>query len=74
MVSVAAFACVKCKREEDKNCTQVLFQEAKIIGHPGSGFFAENNYVRLGLVTREHDFDMLIPCLEQLISQEDENG
>ncbi|XP_016510340.1 tryptophan aminotransferase-related protein 3 [Nicotiana tabacum] len=69
-----AFAWVKCKREEDKNCTHVFFEEAKIRGHPGSGFFADNTYVRLGLVTRQHDFDMLISRLEQFISQDDDNG
>ncbi|OIT27820.1 tryptophan aminotransferase-related protein 3 [Nicotiana attenuata] len=74
MVLIAAFAWVKCKREEDKNCTHVFFEEAKIRGHPGTGFFADNTYLRLGLVTRRHDFDMLISRLEQFISQEDENG
>nr|XP_016442454.1 PREDICTED: tryptophan aminotransferase-related protein 3-like isoform X1 [Nicotiana tabacum]XP_016442455.1 PREDICTED: tryptophan aminotransferase-related protein 3-like isoform X1 [Nicotiana tabacum]XP_016442456.1 PREDICTED: tryptophan aminotransferase-related protein 3-like isoform X1 [Nicotiana tabacum] len=69
-----AFTWVKCKREEDKNCTHVFLEEANIRGHPGSGFFADHTYVRLGLVTRQHDFDMLISRLEQFISQEEENG
>lgn len=74
MLLIAAFTWVKCKREEDKNCTHVFLEEANIRGHPGSGFFADHTYVRLGLVTRQHDFDMLISRLEQFISQEEENG
>lgn len=73
-IKMVSIAWVKCERKEDKNYPQVFFQEAKITGRPSSGFFVENNYVRLSLVTRKHDFDMLIPRLEQLISQEDENS
>ncbi|XP_059292004.1 tryptophan aminotransferase-related protein 3-like [Lycium ferocissimum] len=63
------FAWVHCKREADKNCSEV-FAEAKIISRPGSRFFAENDHVRLNLATRQDDFDMLVPRLKQLISQE----
>ncbi|CAN4081774.1 unnamed protein product [Withania somnifera] len=66
-----AFAWVHCKREADKNCSEV-FAKAKIIGRPGSRFYVEDDYLRLCLVTRQDDFDMLIRRLEQLISQEEE--
>ncbi|OIS97363.1 tryptophan aminotransferase-related protein 4 [Nicotiana attenuata] len=68
-----AYAWVKCKRKEDKNCTQV-FRLAKIIGRPGSKFFAENRYVRLSLLKGQHDFEMLIRQMKKLVSQEDGVG
>lgn len=41
---MAAYAWVKCKRKEDKNCAEV-FIVAKIVGRPGSKFFAGDRYV-----------------------------
>ncbi|XP_060170836.1 tryptophan aminotransferase-related protein 4-like [Lycium barbarum] len=64
-----AYAWVKCKRKEDKNCTEI-FRVAKIIGRPGSKFFAGDRYVRLSLLKGQHDFDMLILRLKQLVSLE----
>ncbi|XP_009767595.1 tryptophan aminotransferase-related protein 4-like [Nicotiana sylvestris] len=64
-----AYAWVKCKRKEDKNCTEI-FRVAKIIGRPGSKFFAENRYVRLSLLKGQHDFEMLISQMKKLVSQE----
>ncbi|KAK4374408.1 hypothetical protein RND71_005085 [Anisodus tanguticus] len=63
-----AYAWVKCKRKE-KNCTEV-FKVAKIIGRPGSRFFVGERYVRLSLLKGQHDFDMLILRLKELVSQE----
>ncbi|XP_060170835.1 tryptophan aminotransferase-related protein 4-like [Lycium barbarum] len=66
-----AYAWVKCKRYEDQNCSEV-FKVAKIIGRPGSRFSARDRYVRLSLLKGQHDFDMLIRRVKQLVSQEHE--
>ncbi|OIT01456.1 tryptophan aminotransferase-related protein 4, partial [Nicotiana attenuata] len=63
------YAWVKCNRKEDKNCTKV-FRVAKIIGRPGSNFFAKDRYVRLSLIKSQHDFDMLIRRVKQLVDKE----
>lgn len=64
-----AYAWVECKRKEDKNCEEV-FRVAKIIGCPGRKFLAEDRHVRLSLLKSQHDFDMLIHRLKELVSQE----
>lgn len=69
VVLMAAYAWVECKRKEDKNCEEV-FRVAKIIGCPGRKFLAEDRHVRLSLLKSQHDFDMLIHRLKELVSQE----
>ncbi|KAH0772955.1 hypothetical protein KY290_010092 [Solanum tuberosum] len=64
-----AYAWVKCKRKEDKNC-QEIFRVAKITGRTGRQFFAGDCYVRFSLLMDQHDFDMLIHRLKELVSQE----
>ncbi|XP_051139770.1 tryptophan aminotransferase-related protein 4-like [Andrographis paniculata] len=66
-----AFAWLKCEREEDSNCHQILRQKAKIIGRKGSSFNAEDRYVRLSLVKSDDDFNLLLDHLKELISDED---
>ncbi|KAL0324889.1 UNVERIFIED_CONTAM: Tryptophan aminotransferase-related protein 4 [Sesamum radiatum] len=68
-----AFAWLKCTKEEDSNCYKVLHQEANIFGREGSSFDAENHYVRLSLVKRADEFNLLLDRLEELVSKEDQN-
>lgn len=63
---VAAYAWLKCEREEDKDCYGVL-KTAKIIGRAGSVFGAESRYVRLSLIRSQDDFDLLLQRLNELL-------
>lgn len=67
---MAAYAWLKCEREEDKDCYAVL-EAANIIGRQGNAFGAEDGYVRLSLVRTQEDFDILIERLHKLITEED---
>ncbi|KAL5843657.1 hypothetical protein ACOSQ4_009615 [Xanthoceras sorbifolium] len=67
--SSPAFAWVKCEREEDKNCYEVL-KAAKIISRAGSIFQGQDQYVRLSLLRTQDDFDLLIHRLNKLVSEE----
>ncbi|KAI9200916.1 hypothetical protein LWI28_015051 [Acer negundo] len=67
--SSPAFAWVKCEREEDINCYEVL-KAAKIIGRAGRIFQGQDQYVRLSLLRSQDDFDMLIHRLSKLVSEE----
>lgn len=66
---MAAYAWLKCEREEDKDCYAVL-KAANIIGREGSVFKAENRYVRLSLIKSQDDFDLLLNRLNNLVLQE----
>ncbi|KAI6689600.1 hypothetical protein NL676_026428 [Syzygium grande] len=65
-----AYAWVKCEREEDRNCIEIL-SAAKIIGRGGSVFHDDERYVRLSIIRSDDDFDALISRLERLVSRED---
>ncbi|XP_030461562.1 tryptophan aminotransferase-related protein 4-like [Syzygium oleosum] len=65
-----AYAWVKCEREEDRNCVEIL-SAAKIIGRGGSVFHDDERYVRLSIIRSDDDFDALISRLERLVSRED---
>ncbi|KAF7847195.1 hypothetical protein BT93_L3241 [Corymbia citriodora subsp. variegata] len=65
-----AYAWVKCEREEDKDCFEIL-NVAKILGRAGSIFHDDSRYVRLSLIRSDDDFDVLISRLKSLISGED---
>ncbi|XP_030544150.1 tryptophan aminotransferase-related protein 3-like [Rhodamnia argentea] len=65
-----AYAWVKCEREEDRNCIEIL-NAAKILGRGGSVFHDDERYVRLSLIRSDDDFDDLISRLERLASGED---
>ncbi|GMN60533.1 hypothetical protein TIFTF001_029641 [Ficus carica] len=65
---MAAYAWLKCEREEDKDCYAVL-EAAKILGRRGSLFGAEERYVRLSLLKTRDDFDILIYRLQKLVSE-----
>lgn len=70
---MAAYAWLKCEREEHRNCTEVL-RRANIIGRPGSWFNADDRYVRLSLLKTQDDFEQLIYRLKQLVSNEGEGA
>ena len=65
---MAAYAWLKCEREEDKDCYAV-FKAAKILSRRGSLFGAEEQYVRLSLLKTQDDFDILVHRLKKLISE-----
>ena len=66
---MAAYAWVKCEREEDKDCYAVLQEEANVYGRRGSVFGAEDRYVCLSLKGSQDDFDILLHRMNQLVSQ-----
>ncbi|KAK4775341.1 hypothetical protein SAY86_010276 [Trapa natans] len=61
-----AYAWLRCEREEDEDCYDVL-RSANIIGRKGEYFHAENRYVRLSLIRTEDDFNNLIYRLHELV-------
>ncbi|KAK2970526.1 hypothetical protein RJ640_020510 [Escallonia rubra] len=63
-----AFAWFKCEREEDKDCYTVL-RDAGIIGRKGTLFGAESCYVRLSLITRQDDFELLLRQINKLVAE-----
>ncbi|KAK4428358.1 Tryptophan aminotransferase-related protein 4 [Sesamum alatum] len=67
-----AFAWLKCMKEEDSNCYEVLHHEANILGRKGSSFNAENRYVRLSLVKSADDFNLLMDRFKELVSKEEQ--
>ncbi|KAM7507360.1 hypothetical protein LguiA_017813 [Lonicera macranthoides] len=70
---MAAFAWIKCEREEDKDCYKVL-KEGKIKGRGSMAFGAEKSYVRLSLCKSNDDFDLLLQRIEKLAFQEEKCG
>lgn len=70
MPDIAAFAWIKCKKEEDKNCHEALISAANIIGREGPAFGSDSSYVRLSLVKSQDDFDLLQHRLEMLVFEE----
>ncbi|RZC92368.1 hypothetical protein C5167_003975 [Papaver somniferum] len=64
------YAWIKCEKEEDENCYEVLLRNGGIIGRSGSFFRAENRYVRLSLIKSQDDFDWLLERMKALVSQE----
>ncbi|KAK4756178.1 hypothetical protein SAY87_006305 [Trapa incisa] len=66
---MAAYAWLRCEREEDEDCYDVL-RSANIIGRKGEYFHAENRYVRLSLIRTEDDFNNLIYRLHELVGGE----
>lgn len=66
---LTAYAWLKCERQEDKNCYEIL-EAAGINGSQGSAFGADNRYVRLSLISSQDDFEILINKLKTLIAKE----
>ena len=65
----AAFAWLKCERQEDEHCYEVL-KAAHITGRDGSLFGAESRYVRLSMVRSQDNFDLLLQRIEKLVTEE----
>lgn len=65
-----AYAWVKCEREEDDDCFEVLKANG-IIGREGSLFGAGSRYVRLSLIKSQDYFDLLLDRINKLVSRED---
>ena len=70
---MAAYAWLKCEKEEDKECYNVL-KEAGIIGLDGSFFGANSSYVRLSLIKTKDDFDILLHKINKLVGEELDGG
>ena len=66
---MAAYAWLKCEREEDGDCTAVL-RSANIIGREGTNFKAGSRYVRLSLLKSDDDFNFLLHMIKKLVSEE----
>lgn len=67
---ILAYAWIKCEKEEDKDCNAVL-NTASIVGRGGSIFSDDDRYVRLSLIRRQDDFDLLMQHISKLVSQEE---
>ena len=67
---MAAYAWLKCEREEEKDCHAVLI-EAGIVGRDGTLFGAESSYVRLSLIKSQDDFDISLHQINKLVAKED---
>ncbi|KAL8058316.1 hypothetical protein ABFX02_03G010300 [Erythranthe guttata] len=65
-----AYAWVKCEREEDTNCIEVLLA-ANILSREGSLFSVEDRYVRLSLLKSDDEFNLLMHHLGKLVAEED---
>ena len=70
-IFLAAYAWLKCERQQDKNCYEIL-EAAGIIGRQGSDYSADNRYLRLSLIRSEDDFEILINKLKNLVPTEKE--
>jgi len=60
---------LKCEREEDKNCYEIL-EAAGINGRTGSLYSDDDHYVRLSLIRSQDDFDILINKLKTLVAKQ----
>ena len=69
-LAATAYAWLKCEREEDEQCYQVL-QAGGILGRDGTLFGASSRYVRLSLIKYQDDFDQLLQHLNKLVLQEE---
>jgi aspartate/methionine/tyrosine aminotransferase len=65
----AAYAWVKCEREEDDDCYDMLLK-AKIITRPGVWSEASSRYTRVSLLKSQDDFDLLLERITELVDAE----
>ena len=68
---MAAYAWLKCEREEDKEC-YIILKDAGIIGVDGTSFGAGSGFVRLSLINSQDDFNMLLYKIKKLVAKEDD--
>ena len=66
---MTAYAWLKCERQEDKNCYEIL-KAAHISGRQGSVYSADDRYMRLSLIRSQDDFEILINHLRKLVAEE----
>ncbi|KAM0903695.1 hypothetical protein ACQ4PT_018472 [Festuca glaucescens] len=64
-----AYAWVKCEREEDGDCSDMLLK-AKIITRPGDWCGASSRYTRISLLKSQDDFDLLLERVTELVDAE----
>ncbi|KAL5122864.1 Tryptophan aminotransferase-related protein 4 [Glycine soja] len=64
-----AYAWLKCERQEESNCYEIL-EAAGIIGREGSDYSADNRYLRLSLIKSQDDFEILINKFKSLVAKE----
>ena len=69
---MAAYAWLRCEREEDKDCYRAL-KKAGIIGREGTLFGTASSYVRLSLIKTQDDFDIMLNHLNKLVTKEKQN-
>jgi hypothetical protein len=60
---------VKCEREEDGDCSDMLLK-AKIITRPGVWSDASSSYTRISLLKSQDDFDLLLEKVTELVDAE----
>ncbi|KAK7380540.1 hypothetical protein VNO78_33053 [Psophocarpus tetragonolobus] len=68
-VSTPAHAWLKCERQQDMNCNEIL-KTVGINGHEGSVFGADNRHVRLSITGSQDEFEILINKLTNLVAKE----
>jgi aspartate/methionine/tyrosine aminotransferase len=66
---LAAYAWVKCEREEDKDCHETLLK-AKINTRPGVLNEASSRYTRISLLKSDDDFEGLMKRVTDLVDAE----
>ncbi|CAM0909622.1 unnamed protein product [Alopecurus aequalis] len=64
-----AYAWVKCEREEDGDCFDMLLK-AKIITRSGVSSDASSRYTRVSLLRSQDDFDLLLERVTELVDAE----
>ncbi|TVU35308.1 hypothetical protein EJB05_17192, partial [Eragrostis curvula] len=66
-----AYAWMKCEREEDEDCQEVLLKE-KIITRSGVKNEANSRYTRMSLLKSDDDFDVLMERVTDLVNAENQ--
>jgi aspartate/methionine/tyrosine aminotransferase len=64
-----AYAWVKCEREEDGDCSEMLLK-AKIVTRSGTWNDASSRYTRISLLKSQDDFDLLLERVTELVDAE----
>ena len=70
---MAAYAWLKCEREEDRYCEAALRNEG-IITRSGVIFEAGSRYTRLSLIKTQDDFEQLMKKMEAAVAKEEHNS
>ena len=65
-----AYAWLKCQEPDDEDCWEVLKTQGSIKGRNGGQYGASEKYVRLSLLMRPREFDILSEKLEAFMNPE----